>query len=210
MTVASIVSPKWVSYTARSPSGGGTVHDSIGLHRRCTSAGETCVPFPDDSLCASGDGDKGGAAFSFCAVWRTAGFLLNFAAVAELATLVGFLIIMAGGKVQRQGGWKILAGLLVAVAVVQFLGMAFVVSWLAIGQGRGERDADKVARQAYLFDHHDFFLVPGYYLDSSWYLCTVSAAVALLAAFGLAVAAFVLPPEGGYQLLGDSTAGGGV
>ncbi len=47
------------------------------------------------------------------------------------------------------------------------------------------------------------FLVPGYRLDSSWYLCTVSASVALLAGVGLAVSAFVLPQEDGYQLLRD-------
>lgn len=59
--------------------------------------------------------------------------------------------------------------------------------------------------QTYLFDNDDFFLVPGYRLDSSWYLCTFSAGVALLAAFGLAISAFVLPHEDGYLFLGDST-----
>ena len=59
--------------------------------------------------------------------------------------------------------------------------------------------------QAYLFDHDDLFLVPGYRLDSSWYLCTFSAGAALLAGVGLAISALVLPPEDGYaQLLNDS------
>ncbi|KAK4154595.1 hypothetical protein C8A00DRAFT_32631 [Chaetomidium leptoderma] len=175
MTITSIVSPKWVSYTVRSPSGD-TVTDSIGLHRRCTSsAGGTCSPFPEKSRC-EGDGR------SFCSMWRTTGFLMNFAVVAELATLVGFLIIMAGGKVKRQGGWRIPGGMLAVVAVVEFVGMAIV---------------------AYLFDHDELFLVPGYRLDSSWYLCTISAGAALLAGVGLAISAVVLPPEDGYQMLGD-------
>lgn len=57
--------------------------------------------------------------------------------------------------------------------------------------------------QAYLFDHDDLFLVPGYRLDSSWYLCTASAGVALLAGVGLAISGLVLPQEDGYQLLSD-------
>lgn len=56
-----------------------------------------------------------------------------------------------------------------------------------------------------MFDHDDMFLVPGYRLDSSWYLCAAGAAVALLAAVGLAVAALVpLPGDGDghrYELL---------
>jgi hypothetical protein len=42
---------------------------------------------------------------------------------------VGFVIIMAGGKVQRQGGWKVLGGLLGVVSAAQFVGMAVVVSF---------------------------------------------------------------------------------
>ncbi len=120
MTFASILSPKWVSYTLPSPSGG-TVTDSIGLHRRCTSSTGTCSPFPDEARC-DGDGR------AFCSMWRTAGFVMNFAAIAELAALVGFVIIMAGGKVKRQGGWKVLGGLLGTVAAAEFVGMAVVVS----------------------------------------------------------------------------------
>jgi hypothetical protein len=47
------------------------------------------------------------------------------------------------------------------------------------------------------------FLVPGYRLASSWYLCASSASVALLTAIGLTISAFVLPPEDGYQLLNE-------
>jgi len=178
LTITSIVSPKWISLTVPSPSGG-TVTDTIGLHKRCASStvGNKCVPFPEESRC---DGEDR----SFCSMWRTTGFLMNFAVVAELATLVGFLVVLAGGRVKREGtGWKVLGGMLVAVAAAEFLGMAVV---------------------AYLFDHDDLFLVPGYRLDSSWYLCTISAGAALLAGVGLAISALVLPPEDGYQqLLGD-------
>lgn len=123
MTLASIITPKWVTYTVQSPSGG-TVYDTIGLHRRCTSSTDTCAPFPDPARCRDGHG--GGA--SFCSMWRTTGWLMSFATVAELAAVIGFLIVMVGGRVKREGRWKILGGMLVAVAVAQFLGMAVVVS----------------------------------------------------------------------------------
>lgn len=120
MTLTSIISPKWVSYTVASPSGG-TVTDTIGLHRRCTAG--ACSPFPDEARCEGDDR-------SFCSMWRTTGFLMSFAIVAELAAAVGFVIIMAGGKVKRQGGWKVLGALLAAVSAAQFVGMAVVVSFL--------------------------------------------------------------------------------
>ncbi|KAL2170994.1 hypothetical protein VTG60DRAFT_4009 [Thermothelomyces hinnuleus] len=182
MTITSLVSPKWVTLTVPSPSGG-TVTDTIGLHRRCSASttGRKCVPFPEQWRC---EGDER----SFCSMWRTTGFLMNLAVVAELAALAGFVVILVGGRVKREGsGWKALGGMLAAVAAAEFLGMAIV---------------------AYAFDHDDLFLVPGYRLDSSWYLCTFSAGIALLAGVGLAISAMVLPPEDGYQLLlGES---GGV
>ncbi|KAK4104025.1 hypothetical protein N658DRAFT_493515 [Parathielavia hyrcaniae] len=177
MTLTSIISPNWISYTVSAPAGG-TVTDTIGLHRRCNSSPGKwqCTRFPDEARC-EGDGR------SLCSMWRTTGFLMSLATVAELATVVGFLIILAGGKVRRHGGgWRILGCLLGAVAVAEFAGMAVV---------------------AYLFDHDDMFLVPGYRLASSWYLCAVSAGVALLAGAGLAISALMLPPEDGYELLPD-------
>ncbi|KAK4138009.1 hypothetical protein BT67DRAFT_372201 [Trichocladium antarcticum] len=203
MTLASIIHPNWVSYTVTSPAGD-TVYDTIGLHRRCSSTTNKCVPFPDPARCPGRAGSDGGRA-SFCAMWRTTGFLMSFAVVAQLAAAVGFLITMAGGRVKRHGGWRLLAGALLVVAAAQFLGMAVVVGCLRFIHTYLPPFVD--AGDAYLFDHDDFFLVPGYRLDSSWYLCTSSAAVALLAACGLAIAAAVLPPEDGYLFLGDS---GGV
>ncbi|AEO62518.1 uncharacterized protein THITE_2106764 [Thermothielavioides terrestris NRRL 8126] len=205
MTLTAILSPRWVSYTVAAPAGG-TVTDTIGLHHRCASSTGRCLPFPDEARCQAG-GSEGRA---FCSMWRSAGFLMNLAAVAELATVVGFLAVMAGGKVKRQGGWKVLGGMLGAVAAAELVAMAVVVScclclflflfcYLTPVVLRSAADGMK----AYLFDHNELFLVPGYRLDSSWYLCMLSAAVALLAAAGLAISAFVLPPEDGYQLLSD-------
>ena len=55
--------------------------------------------------------------------------------------------------------------------------------------------------QTYVFDYDDFFLVPGYRLDSPVFLSLFSVCIAFLGAFGLAVSAFVLPPEEGYVFL---------
>ncbi|KAL2160609.1 hypothetical protein VTH06DRAFT_1297 [Thermothelomyces fergusii] len=185
MTMTSLVSPEWVTLTVPSPSGG-AVTDSIGLHRRCSASspssaaggggggGRTCAAFPERWRC---EGDER----AFCSMWRTTGFLMNLAVVAELAALAGFVVVLAGGRVKREGsGWKALGGMLAVVAAAEFLAMAIV---------------------AYAFDHDDLFLVPGYRLDLSWYLCTFSAGIALLAGVGLAISALVLPPEDGYQLL---------
>ncbi|KAK4142158.1 uncharacterized protein C8A04DRAFT_38541 [Dichotomopilus funicola] len=181
LTIASINSPHWVSLSVPSPSGG-TVTDTVGLHQRCSSATGTCHHFPEKSRCSADDDGR-----AFCSMWRTTGFLMSFGVVVELVSVIGFLVILAGGRQKREGGWKVLGGLLAIVAAAQFVGMAIV---------------------AYLFDHHDLFLVPGYRLDSSWYMCTISAAVALLSGVGLAISAFVLPPEDGYHFLGEANADG--
>lgn len=55
---------------------------------------------------------------------------MSLAFIAELATVVGFVVTLGGGKVKRQGGWKVLGGLLGAVAVVEVGAMAVVVSYL--------------------------------------------------------------------------------
>jgi hypothetical protein len=126
MTITSIGSPNWVSYTVSAPTGG-TVTDTIGLHRRCTSSTGTCSPFPDEAHC-----HRSAEGRSFCSMWRTTGFLVSFSAVMEIAAIVGFLIIMRGGKVRRQGGWKVLGGMLTAAAAAEFVGMAVVVSFLDV------------------------------------------------------------------------------
>jgi len=126
MTIASIVTPKWISYTETTKSGD-TVYDRIGLHRRCMSTSpDGCVHFPDEQRCA-GDGGR------FCNMWRTTGFLMSLAVVMELATIVGFLVTVAGGKVKREAGWRVLCGMLGVGAALQFGAMAVVVSlWLSL------------------------------------------------------------------------------
>ncbi len=44
---------------------------------------------------------------------------------------------------------------------------------------------------------------PAGHLDVSWVLCTVSGGTVLLCALGLAMSAFILPPEDGYEFLDD-------
>jgi len=56
-----------------------------------------------------------------------------------------------------------------------------------------------------LFDNDELFNVPGYTLDRSWYFCVASGALAVLAASGLAISAFVLPPDEGQIFLSDSS-----
>lgn len=57
--------------------------------------------------------------------------------------------------------------------------------------------------QAYLYDNDDQFTVPGWNLDVSWILGTVSATLSLVAAIGLTASAYLLPPEEGYDFLED-------
>ena len=52
---------------------------------------------------------------------------MSFAAVLELATIVAYLMVIAGGKQKREIGWRVLAFLLILVGVVQCGAMAIVV-----------------------------------------------------------------------------------
>jgi hypothetical protein len=60
-----------------------------------------------------------------------------------------------------------------------------------------------LSNQAYLYDNDDQFMVPGWNLDASWIISTVSAAICFLIAVGLAASAYLLPPEEGYDFLED-------
>lgn len=184
MTLASIALPNWISYSITSIKGH-SITRNIGLHEICSSGINslsdlpTCRPFPverDDCL-----GDERG----FCSIWRTTGFLMSLAIVVELATVVGFLVILSGGKMKRASGWKILSGLLTVVAALLLMAMGTV---------------------AYIFDNDDKFSVPGWRLDTSWIMTTVGAAVCLMCAALFPISVHVLPSEGDYEFLGDPVA----
>jgi len=112
-------------------------------------------------------------------MWRSVGFLMSFAVVLEGMTLIAIVVLLAGGKEKRVNGWKVLCILATLVGLVQFAGMALI---------------------AYLYDNDDRFF-PGWELDISWTLCTASWSIQILVAATVAASAFLLSPEGGYELI---------
>ncbi|KAI9172447.1 hypothetical protein HJFPF1_01949 [Paramyrothecium foliicola] len=167
--------PHWVSYSVRTGMGE-TIEQHIGLHRSCSNLDDPpCREFPYRELCVEGER-------YFCSMWRTVGFMTAFAIILSLACVVSFFVIMGGGKYKRETGWPFVGAMLTLVSVVQFVIISIV---------------------AYLYDHDDQFTIPGWSLDSSWYMSTASATICLLSAVGLAVSAYLLPPEEGYDFLED-------
>lgn len=125
MTLASILFPHWVSMDVQAHNSDKTFSQHLGLHHYCNTAlpDKPCRMFPDEEVdCDPNDR-------YFCSMWRTTGFLMSLATVAELATLVGFVVTIGGGSVKREYGWKVLAGLLALVSVVQFAAMGLVVCY---------------------------------------------------------------------------------
>jgi len=121
---------------------------------------------------------------------------MSFAVLIELATLMAYAVIILGGKQNREMGWKIVCSLLAVGALVQCASMAIVV-------------CDHIRRvlveangipQAFLYDNDDRF-IPGWRLDTSWILCTVSWTVLGLTGVGIGAAAYALPEEGGYEII---------
>lgn len=80
-----------------------------------------CEPFPDYADCHRDQ--------SFCGMWRSVAFLMSFAVLLELATLVAYIIIILGGQQIRHYGWKVVVSLLAAIVLVQCSGMAIIVCW---------------------------------------------------------------------------------
>ncbi|KAM0520147.1 hypothetical protein ACHAPE_003424 [Trichoderma viride] len=175
MIVASITEPNWVSYSVTTTAGE-TLEKHIGLHKSCSSLDDPhCRDFPSKELCQYGER-------YFCSMWRTVGFMASFTIILCLASLIAFALVMNGGKYRRETGWPFVSALLTLVSVVEFIIISIV---------------------AYLYDHDDQFTVPGWNLDVSWYLGTVSAGISLVIAAGLAASAYLLPPEEGYEFLDD-------
>lgn len=179
LTLTSILVPHWVSMDVESQNSDTVYSQHLGLHHYCNTAlpDKPCRTFPDEEKdCDPNDR-------YFCSMWRTTGFLMSFATVAELATLVCFVVAIGGGSVKREYGWKVLCGLLSVVSVVQFAAMGLI---------------------SFLYDNDEYFSVPGWRLDTSWILCTVSASVAAILVGALASCAYFLPPEDdGYNFLDD-------
>ncbi|KAI1389909.1 uncharacterized protein F4822DRAFT_218030 [Hypoxylon trugodes] len=174
LTIVSILTPHWVTYSVTADTGS-TFTKYIGLHKSCSSVDDpSCRPFPNDDDCRDDQ--------FFCSMWRSSGFLISFATIVELATLITFLVVMAGGKYKRETGWKLIGFFLLGDAAVEFASMGIV---------------------AYLFDNDPQFVIPGWSLDWSWVLCTISASVSVLLAGGLAASAWLLPPEDDYEYLED-------
>jgi len=171
MTIAAISIPDWITWSVESKNGGHYTK-RIGLHKSCSSTRSGCEHFPQYEDCRSTDR-------YFCSMWRSVGFMMSFAALFELVTLVTFVVVLVGGRQKRETGWKVLVFLLVLVGVLQCASMAIV---------------------SYLFDYDDRFFV-GWKLDKSWILCTVSFGLAALSALFLSLTAYVLPSEGGYELI---------
>jgi len=124
MTLASIALPNWISYTSPASTSpthpSSPIHISYGLHKRCSSLTGRCADFPLPEDCHGEDR-------SFCSMWRSVGFLMSLTVVMELATLVGFAVVLLGGRQKREGGWKMVAGLLAVTTACQCAGMAIVV-----------------------------------------------------------------------------------
>ncbi|KAL1954232.1 hypothetical protein VTO42DRAFT_1512 [Malbranchea cinnamomea] len=174
LTIASVSLPKWVTHHSETPKGDRYDY-SYGLYRRCSSVTHTCVPFPQYEDC------RGAENGYFCSMWRSIGFLMSFAIVLEGMTLITYLIILTCGKQKRETGWKILTLFLGMIALVQCAAMGLV---------------------SYLYEHDEHFY-PGWKLDDSWIMCTVSWCLALITAVIVWWSAHFLPSEGGYELIAD-------
>lgn len=93
---------------------------TYGLHTLCDSVTGSCRSFPEEDDCR-------GDSWSFCSRWRTVGFLMSFAVVIELAVLIGYAVVLLGGKQKRDQGWKMISGLLMVAGAVSCASMAIVV-----------------------------------------------------------------------------------
>ena len=81
----------------------------------------------------------------------------------------------------REGGWKMVSGLMGTVAAAQIAAMAIV---------------------AFVNDH-DARFADGWGLDKSTVLCTVSWVLTVINVGGVLGAAYILPPEDDYEPIED-------
>jgi len=104
---------------------------------------------------------------------------MAFALVLEGMNMVAFIVILAGGRAKRENGWKMISLLLLVNVAVQCVAVSLVT---------------------YLYDYDDRFF-EGWKLDLSWIMATVSWCVTVLLAAFISISGWLLPPEGGYELL---------
>ena len=126
---------------------------------------------------------------------------MNIGVVFELACVIAYITILAGGRNTREKGWKILAALLSIVAASELIAMALVVCSARIVNKLTTNLFENLMltyEQAYLYDHDNRFFV-GWELDKSWILCTVSWTVLVFDVVGIIAAALFLPPEDDYE-----------
>lgn len=170
MTFAANLLPTWITWSVDTKDG--HFSKQIGLHRSCSSTHSTCQSFPQEDDCHGTDR-------YFCSMWRSVSFLMSFAAVFELVTLVAYVVVIVGGKQKRENGWRVLS------LMCGFVGLVLLAS---------------ISIVAYLFDNDDRFFV-GWRLDNSFTISAVSCGVALLCAVSIALSKALLPEEGGYELI---------
>lgn len=121
MTITSISLPHWITYSVTTPSDN-RLTQHIGLHRSCSNFRDSpCRPYPSEAQC---EGDEA----VFCHMWRSAGFIANLAAALHLVMVVVYILLLNGGKQRRESGWRLLAGLLAAIAVVEYAIVGVIVS----------------------------------------------------------------------------------
>lgn len=115
-------------------------------------------------------------------MWRSVGFLMNFAVVLEGMTLIAFIVMLFGSLQKRIAGKTVITGFLLLVAVLQLVSMS-LISWI--------------------YDYDDRFF-PGWELDHSYALCTASWVLSVATAGGIWVVSNMLPMEGDYELIPDN------
>jgi len=177
-TLYSIFADNWLVWHAESRRGDHFTK-IIGLHHSWTSTTDRWEVFPHKEDCRNMEGH-------FCQMWRTVGFLMNIAAVLELATLIAYLVIIIGGRQKREYGWKVLVALLALIGIIQCFAMSTV---------------------SYLYDYDHQFSVPGWRLDWGYSWCTFSWCISILLAAGISLSAYLLPSEGGYELIPSERSG---
>jgi len=143
MTIVAISIPNWVFYSVQSRQGD-HVWKKVGLHKSCANWREPrCLTYPYDEHCNKDPGER-----RFCDIWRSVGFAANLAIGLHLVAIVVFIVLLKGGKLRREHGYKILGSVLVALACLEYFIIGAVVcdlvSWWQAGGMLGALARKKV------------------------------------------------------------------